>query len=44
MKRLSVNIDDKIHKKLKVESAIKGVTITDFIQEFLNDYFKDKKI
>ena len=39
MKRLSINIDDDLHKCIKLEAVHKNTTVTDLVLEILKQNF-----
>jgi len=43
MGRVNIEIEDELHKKLKVACALQGKTIQDFINEALIEKLKKKK-
>lgn len=43
MTRVNIEIDDEIHRKLKVVCALKGITIIQYLNEALEERIKKEK-
>jgi predicted HicB family RNase H-like nuclease len=44
MTRVNIEIDDEVHRKLKVVCALKGITIIQYINSALEEKVKKEKI
>lgn len=42
MTRINIELPEELHKKIKVECAIKDITIKEYIQEVLDKKIKSK--
>ena len=43
MGRVNIEIEEELHKKMKIACAIKGVTIIEFINGAIAEKLKEKK-
>lgn len=41
MKRVTIEVTQEVHKRLKAKTAIEGVTITRLLNEFINNYLNN---
>lgn len=42
-KRLTVDLDDDLHRDLKVLSAMRGTDMSDLVRRMIEDYLKKSK-
>jgi len=42
IKRITVNMEDYLHKKLKIQAAIDSTTLNDIVNEAVKMYLRDK--
>ncbi len=43
MKRLVMNIPDELHRRLKIVSTLQGRTMTQVVQQLLQDYVEKEE-
>lgn len=44
LKRLNVSVDEKLHKKLKIASVEKGITIAQFVTDAISEKLEKERM